>query len=67
LDRQGLSDPSNPFYGTSPPPARKNDFKLKSNLVEFRETGKKGKDAEGEEEGDVVYIAQAGWERIVDW
>jgi len=67
LDQQALTDPSNPFYGTSSPPGRKNEFRLRANLVEFRDTGKKGKDAEGEEEGDVVYVAQFGWERIIEW
>jgi hypothetical protein len=67
LDHEALANPSNPFYGTSPPPGLTNEFKLKSGLIEFRDTGKRGIDVESEEEGDMVYISQTGWDRIVEW
>jgi hypothetical protein len=67
LDRAGVFESSNPFFGTCQPPGYSNEFKLKQNLVEFRDTGKKGKDTEDEVEGDVVYVEESGWNLIVQW
>jgi hypothetical protein len=57
----------NPFHGTCQPEGRTHEFKLLPNLVEFRETGRKGKDVAEEPEGDVVFVEESGWEKIVEW
>lgn len=67
LDRQGLLDASNPFYGTCQPEGITNEFKLLPGLVEFRDSDKKGKDVADEPEGDIVFVEESGWGKIVEW
>jgi len=67
LDRTGPSEVGNPFHGTCQPEGSITEYKLLPNLVEFRETEKKGKDAADEPEGDVVFVVESGWEKIVEW
>jgi hypothetical protein len=67
LDRMGPFASGNPFHGTCQPEGRTHEFKLLPNLVEFRETGRKGKDVAEEPEGDVVFVEESGWDKIIEW
>ena len=69
LDTSAPSKPGDMLYGTVARPgslSRGDDFKLKSGMIEFRETGKDVAD-ENESEGDMVFVEAKGWAKIKEW